>query len=183
MRTRDRRCPLRLRSTTIEYRETFDRPCAEHVCYCRVPSGATVRPVGGGCSGGAAVTVYTARGPCAAAFYPTPRLQTRSNRWSRRGGGRRPVVTTATASSSRTSRSFFSAHRRRRIGTLLSNTRFYTGAGAVQKPPDAVVSMQSFKTRGMFTITPSGSPPASTNPVRCSRACIPNILQPSTDAR
>lgn len=53
-----RRYPLRLRSTTIVCRETFDRPCAEHVCYCRVvsPSG---RSVGDGC--GAAVTVYTAR--------------------------------------------------------------------------------------------------------------------------
>lgn len=67
-----RRCPLRLCSTTIVCRETFDRPYAEHVCYCRVvsPSG---RSVGGGC--GAAVTVYTARAVHAPPPPPSPRTR------------------------------------------------------------------------------------------------------------
>lgn len=64
---------------TLSVATTFDddrvpRNVQPAVCRACVllPSGAAVRPVGGGCGGGAAVTVYTARGPCAAAFYPTP---------------------------------------------------------------------------------------------------------------
>lgn len=108
MRTRDRRrCPLRLRSTTSVSRETFDRQCAEHVCYCRVvsPSG---RSVGRWWLRRGGNRIYRARGSCAAAAFsphPSSSIYTppKHNRWSRRGGGgggRRPVVTTATASSS-----------------------------------------------------------------------------------
>jgi len=149
-----------------------------------LPSGAAVRPVGGGCGGGAAVTVYTARGPCAAAFYPTPHHQ-------RCLTGDRVAAAVVVPSSPRQLR-----RRRERRGLFFQLTAaaaalvHYTATRdftltreQCKNHPTLLFRCSYLKRVACFTITLTGSPPAGTNPVRCSRAYIPNILQPSTDAR
>jgi len=153
------------------------QPAVRRACVL-LPSGAAVRPVGGG--GGAAVTVlYRARSVrCRLLPHPSPK---------RCLTGDRVAAAVVVPSSPRQLR-----RRRERRGLFFQLTAaaawvHYTATRdftltreQCKNHPTPLFRCSCIK---RVTITPSGSPPASTNPVRCSLAYIPSILLPSTDAR